>query len=128
MKKIVVLIICLIFMVGCENKESTSIAYKTISSSDAYEIMNTRSDIVIIDVRSESEFESGHINNAINVPLDTISNDIINVVDDKDKTILVYCKSGNRSKTASEKLVSLGYTNVNNFGGIDNWNYEIVIE
>lgn len=115
-------------MVGCENKESTSIAYKTISSSDAYEIMNTRSDIVIIDVRSESEFESGHINNAINVPLDTISNDIINVVDDKDKTILVYCKSGNRSKTASEKLVSLGYTNVNNFGGINNWDYEIIVE
>lgn len=111
-------------MVGCHQEES-SITYKTISSSEAYEIMNTKEDIVIIDVRSESEYASGHIKNAINIPVDTINN-INDIVSDKNKTILVYCKSGNRSKMASEELIKLGYTNVNNFGGINNWEYEIV--
>lgn len=128
MKKVVIILICLIFMVGCENVENT-INYKTISSNEAYKIMNNNDDdVIIIDVRTISEYSLGHIKNAINVPLDTIEESFGEIVNDKNKTILVYCQSGNRSKTASEKLVKLGYTNVNNFGGINNWEYEIVTD
>jgi len=127
MKKVVILLICLIFMVGCENIENT-INYKTISSNEAYEIMNNNDDVIIIDVRTLNEYSLGHIKNAINVPLDTIEESFSEIVNDKNKTILIYCQSGNRSKTASEKLVKLGYTNVNNFGGINNWEYEIVTD
>ena len=124
MKKIVILI-SLFCLVGCSSK---MVEYKTISSSEAYDIMNTRSDIVILDVRTESEFTSGYIKNAINVPLDTIEVSIGDIISDKDKTILVYCRSGNRSKEASSILVKLGYTDVINFGGLNTWEYEIVNE
>lgn len=128
MKKVVILIISLILMVGCSDNETTKIGYKTITTKEAYDIMNTSVDITIIDVRTNSEYESGHIKNAINIPLDEIENSIDAFVSDKERTILVYCKSGSRSELASEKLLSLGYTNVYNFGGINNWPYEIVIK
>lgn len=115
-------------MVGCSDNETTKIGYKTITTKEAYDIMNTSVDITIIDVRTNSEYESGHIKNAINIPLDEIENSIDAFVSDKERTILVYCKSGSRSELASEKLLSLGYTNVYNFGGINNWPYEIVIK
>lgn len=125
MKKVVVILICLIFMVGCSSNEN-AITYKNISGSEAYEIMNSEKDAIILDVRTESEFLSEHIKNAINLPLDLIEEKVESVVDDKDAIILVYCRSGNRSVTASDILVSLGYTNVSNFGGISTWEYDIV--
>lgn len=125
MKKVVILIICIICIVGCSNKESQKIDFKTITSEQAYEMMNTEENIVILDVRTNSEYETGHIENAINIPLNEIENSIKDLVSDKTKTILVYCQSGTRSKQASEKLTKLGYTNVNNFGGLNTWKYEI---
>ncbi len=112
-------------MVGCSSNEN-AITYKNISGSEAYEIMNSEKDAIILDVRTESEFLSEHIKNAINLPLDLIEEKVESVVDDKDAIILVYCRSGNRSVTASDILVSLGYTNVSNFGGISTWEYDIV--
>lgn len=126
MRKIVVLLICLFFMVGCSSQETDNF-YKSITSSEAYEIINNNDSVVILDVRSESEYKSGHIKDAINIPVDSIS-DVQDVVNDKDKVILVYCRSGNRSKVASEELVKLGYTNVNDFGGINNWEYGTITE
>lgn len=81
---------------------------------------------IILDVRTIDEYKSGHIKDAINIPNETISKDVENVLTDKDATILVYCRSGNRSKQAAKKLARLGYTNVLEFGGINTWRYEIV--
>lgn len=126
MKRIFVLLICLICVVGCESKEET-ITYKTISSEEAYNLMQDNDDVFVVDVRTEEEYASGHILNAINVPLSDIENTFVSLVtDNKDAIILVYCRSGNRSKQASSKLVEMGYKNVQDFGGISSWNYDIV--
>lgn len=116
MKKV---IICLVIftLCGCTNNNS----YKTISVSEAYQNMNN-SDIVVVDVRSYNEFKSGHIVDAINIPLDTI-NENLDIA--KDEIIYVYCASGKRSKLAAEALINLGYQNVYDLGGINNWIYEI---
>lgn len=82
--------------------------------------------VIILDVRTIEEFESGHIEGAINIPNETITKDAENVLKDKNATILVYCRSGNRSKQASKKLARLGYTNIMEFGGINTWRYKIV--
>ena len=115
----------LICLFGCTN--SKNIEYKTISSDEAYNIMQNADDIYIIDVRSESEFMTGHIQGAHNVPLDKIETTFKELItDNMDANILVYCQSGGRSKKASEILSNMGFTNVNNFGGLDSWNYEVV--
>lgn len=125
MKKVVLLLISLICMIGCTNSEVKE--YKTISSEEAYEIMQSREDIFIVDVRSENEFITVHIENAINVPLDRLENSFKETVtDNMNATILVYCQSGSRSKEASKILSNMGYTDVNNFGGLNNWNYDVI--
>lgn len=118
MKKLILVGMLLLLMTGCGNKE-----YHTITASKAKEMMNE--DTVILDVRTESEYEVSHIKDAINVPLDKINN-IETQLTDKKQTILVYCQSGNRSKDAAQKLVELGYQNVYNFGGLSDWTYGIV--
>lgn len=125
MKK-VVLIFCLILLTGCSNNEK--ITYKNISSSEAYNIIESEEDYIVIDVRESDEYLSGHVKNAVNVPLGELENQIDQIVLDKDKLILVYCQSGRRSEEASKVLVDMGYTNVNNFGGLNNWSYDIVSE
>jgi len=106
----------IILIFGTKTHES----YKTISAEEAYKMMEE--DVIILDVRTKQEYESGHIENAINIPLDEINE---NIDLDKNKKILVYCQSGNRSKEASSKLHSLDH-DVYNFGGIANWPYEVV--
>lgn len=101
---------------------TTHKSYETISSEKAFKMMND--DVIILDVREKEEYNNGHIKNALNIPLDNIISEEIDI--DKNKTILVYCQSGNRSKTASSKLASLGYENIYNFGGINDWPYEVV--
>lgn len=112
-------------VVGCVSEEK--ITYHTITSDEAYNMINEKEDIIILDVRSNSEYENGHIKEAINVPLDEIDT-FKDITDNNNVVVLVYCASGNRSKSASEKLISMGYTEVYNFGGINNWNYDLVSE
>lgn len=89
--------------------------------------MNENSDIVIVDVREEEEMAEGYIEGAVLIPLDTVESDIENKIQDKDKTILVYCRSGRRSAIACDIMDSLGYKNVYDFGGIIDWPFERVM-
>ena len=97
-----------------------------ITPKEAKEIMDTQTDYIIIDARTEEEFAGGHIEGAILIPEYEITQKAPSLIPQKDILILVYCRSGRRSKIASEELVKLGYTNVKEFGGIIDWQYEIV--
>ena len=100
-------------------------SYQQITQEIAKEMMDTQ-EVVILDVREQHEYDSGHIPEAVLLPVGTITEDTAaSVIDDLDTTVLVYCRSGNRSKTASQALVDLGYTNVYEFGGINDWPYEV---
>ena len=87
--------------------------------------MENEENYIILDVRTEEEYKKSHIPEAINIPNEEITIETTNKLTDKDQLILVYCRSGNRSKEASKKLVKLGYTNVYDFGGINDWKYDI---
>ncbi|MBE6943788.1 MAG: rhodanese-like domain-containing protein [Ruminococcaceae bacterium] len=100
--------------------------YRQISMDEAIAIMNSQTGYIILDVRRVDEFAAGHIPGAINVPNESIGSGEIPELPNKDQLILVYCRSGNRSKQASEKLVALGYTNIVEFGGILDWPGETV--
>lgn len=111
-----------------EDGENKKITYEQITAQQAKEIMDTQNDYIIIDARTEEEFEDGRIKNAILIPEYEIADRAEEELPNKDTLILVYCRSGRRSKIASEELVKLGYTNVKEFGGIIDWPYEIVKE
>ena len=102
--------------------------YRQISMEEGKRIMVTENNYVILDVRRKDEYSEGHIPGAICIPNESIGTDEIPELSDKDQLILVYCRSGNRSKQAAQKLVQLGYTNVVEFGGILDWDGEIVRE
>ncbi|MDD6679172.1 MAG: rhodanese-like domain-containing protein [Firmicutes bacterium] len=106
--------------------EKSEITYRQISTSEAAAMMETETEYVLLDVRTQAEYEQGHIPGAICIPNESIGTTEIPELPDKDQRILVYCRSGNRSKQASEKLVKLGYSNVVEFGGIQNWTGETV--
>ena len=93
---------------------------------EAAELMEKENGYVLLDVRTKEEYESGHIPHSINLPLGDIGASPISILPDKSQMILVYCRSGNRSRQASEKLVKLGYTSVVEIGGINSWKGEIV--
>jgi len=100
-------------------------SYQQITQEAAKEMMDTQ-EVLILDVREQHEYDSGHIPGAVLLPVGTITKDTAaDVIDDLDTVVLVYCRSGNRSKTASQALVDLGYANVYEFGGINDWPYEI---
>ena len=103
-----------------------NVTYEQITAEQAKTIMDTGNDYVIIDARTEEEFAEGHIKNAILIPEYEIKDRAEKELPDKDALILVYCRSGRRSKIASEELVKLGYTNVKEFGGIIDWPYKTV--
>lgn len=109
---------------GCLNKESEAV-YMNINAEKAKEMMESMEEFVILDARSEAEFAEGHIPGAIVIPHDEISEKAEEEILDKDIPIFVYCRSGRRSKIAAEALVSLGYSEVYEFGGINDWPYEI---
>lgn len=131
MKKVKGLIIMLLIslslfgMTACQNGGSTP-TYEQITVKEAKTIMDTETDYIIIDARTEEEFAEGHIENAILIPEYEIAERAEKELSDKEQLILVYCRSGRRSKIASEELVKLGYTNVKEFGGIIDWPYEVV--
>ena len=100
--------------------------YQQITAEEAKKIMDSGEEHLILDTREQEEFDDGHIPNAILIPYTEIENKAEEMLPDKDKLILVYCRSGRRSKIAAENLVKLGYTNVKEFGGIIDWKYEVV--
>ena len=125
MKKLFSLILIMIFLAGCAAPKAEA-SYRQISMDAAIAMMEEASGYVILDVRTSEEFAEKHIPNAINIPNETISTAEIPELPDKDQLILVYCRSGNRSKQASQKLADMGYTNVVEFGGINSWPGETV--
>ena len=110
--------------VGC--LDGGSATYEQISGAEAKALMDSESGYIIIDARTQEEYDQGHIPGAILIPEYEIADRAENELPDKDQLILVYCRSGRRSKIAAEELVKLGYTNVKEFGGIIDWEYEIV--
>ena len=110
---------------GCKSQNKNA-AYLQISAKEAKALMESESGYVIIDARTEDEFSKGHIEGAILIPEYEVANRAEGIIPDKDTLILVYCRSGRRSKIAAETLVALGYTNVKEFGGIIDWPYETV--
>ena len=112
-------------LTSCQDSGNNA-TYEQITAREAKEIMDTEQDYIIIDARTEEEFAEGHIANAILIPEYEIKDRAEKELPDKDALILVYCRSGRRSKIASEELVNLGYTNVKEFGGIIDWPYEKV--
>ena len=100
--------------------------YRQVSPEEAAAMMEEETDYIILDVRTQEEYETAHIPGAICIPNETIGTDDIPELPDKDQLILVYCRSGNRSKQASEKLAKQGYTNIVEFGGINSWTGETV--
>ena len=121
MKKLLPIFITALLLVGCAVPAEQEISYRQITMDEAVAMMEEEEGYIILDVRTAAEFDEKHIPGAINIPNETIGTDAIPELPDKDQLILVYCRSGNRSKQASEKLVKLGYTNVVEFGGIIDW-------
>lgn len=122
------LVLLALLLTGCTSPALQANAYRQITMQEAVEMMAEEENYIILDVRTEQEFASGHIPGAILVPNETIGTEEIAQLPDKDQLILVYCRSGNRSKQAADKLVRLGYTNIVEFGGINSWPGETVTE
>ena len=110
-------------MTSCKTKEmeNTNMTYEQITMDEAKEIFESGGEYIILDVRREDEFAQGHIPGAINIPNEIIGDEDIEELPNKEQLIYVYCRSGNRSKQAAEKLVKLGYSNIVEFGGIIDW-------
>ena len=121
MKKFITLLLSVLFLAGCALPAEQKVSYRQINMDEAITMMEEESSYIILDVRTPEEFADKHIPGAINIPNETISTEEIPELPDKDQLILVYCRSGNRSKQASEKLAALGYTNIVEFGGINDW-------
>lgn len=127
MKKLIVLALLLMLLPACgqtEEKKQEEV-YMNISAQEAKEIMDTTEGYIILDVRTQEEYDERHIPNAILIPNTEIAEKAEEILTDKDQMLLVYCRSGRRSKLAAETLVELGYTNIREFGGIIDWPYEV---
>ena len=118
------ILLSLFGLTACQGENNNT--YEQITAEQAKTIMDTERDYIIIDARTTEEFAEGHIEDAILIPEYEIAQIAEKELPDKEQLILVYCRSGRRSKIASEELVKLGYTNVKEFGGIIDWPYEIV--
>lgn len=124
---IILLVIGVILMLSKKDKNiENEMRIKHVSMDEIVQIMNENTDYIILDVRTIAEYNEGHIPNAICIPNETIGNNTISELPDKEQLILIYCRSGNRSKQAAEKLKKLGYTNLIEFGGIIDWKGEII--
>ena len=125
MKRIIPILMALLLLSGCAT-QSAEKTYRQITTKEAVTMMEEETGYIILDVRTAQEYSEKHIPGAINIPNETIGTEDIPELPDKEQLILVYCRSGNRSKQASEKLVKLGYTNIVEFGGINSWPGETV--
>ena len=127
MKRLVCLAAAILLLLTSCGGKTMELTYKQISQEEAKKMMDQHADAVILDVREAEEFAAGHIKGAVLLSVGSITEEsAAEVIGEKDTMVLVYCRSGNRSKTASGKLVALGYSNVYEFGGINTWPYEIV--
>ena len=126
MKRFVPFLFLFLLVAGCAAPAESEASYRQVSMDEAIAMMEEENDYIILDVRTPEEFAEKHIPDAINIPNETIGTEAIPELPDKEQLILVYCRSGNRSKQASEKLVRLGYTNIVEFGGINDWPGETV--
>ena len=126
MKKLVFLLLAVMMLTACgQGKENDQGAvYVNITAEEAKQIMDSEEGYIILDVRTQEEYDQGHIPGAIVIPHEEIAEKAEEVLTNKDQLILVYCRSGRRSKIAAEALVELGYTNIKEFGGIIDWPYE----
>ena len=126
MKKLILLFLAMMLLTACgqDKENSQGAGYVNITAEQAKEIMDSQEDYIILDVRTQDEFDESRIPGAILIPHDEITEKAEDLLTDKDQLILVYCRSGRRSKLAAEALVELGYTNIKEFGGIIDWPYE----
>ncbi|MBO5178745.1 MAG: rhodanese-like domain-containing protein [Clostridia bacterium] len=123
---IFILILGGIFLFNINNtEENTETPIRYVSMDEIVEIMEENENYIILDVRTIEEYNEGHIPNAICIPNETIDESVTKKLTDKNQLILIYCRSGNRSKQATEKLKNIGYTNLVEFGGIIDWKGEI---
>ena len=127
MKKLIILFLAVMMLTACgQDKENDQgAAYLNITAEEAKQIMDTEEGYIILDVRTQEEYDEGHIPGAIVISHEEIKEKAEEVLPDKDQLILVYCRSGRRSKIAAEALAALGYTNIKEFGGIIDWPYEV---
>lgn len=143
MKFKILFVLCFVMLfVSCESKlenkkevqmekdyfltEESKISYKIITQEEAKKIIDEQDGYIILDVRTKEEYDAGHIPNAMLLPNEDIGSEEIDILPDKQQLILIYCRSGNRSKQAAQKLVDLGYENIMEFGGIIDWPYETI--
>ena len=124
-KRLLLLILSLMLLSSCGSSGSSTNSYRQISMDEAVKMMKNEKNYIILDVRRPDEYAEGHIPGAINVPNEEIGTAEISQLPDKSQLILVYCRSGRRSKEAAGKLVKLGYTNIVEFGGIQDYEGEI---
>ena len=127
MKKLIFLLLAVMMLTACgqDIESDQGAVYVNITAEEAKRIMDSEEDYIILDTRTEAEYDEGHIPGAIVIPHDEIADRAEEELPDKDRSILVYCRSGRRSKLAAEALVELGYTNIKEFGGIIDWPYEV---
>ena len=127
MKKLVFLLLAVMMLTACgqDKGNDQGAVFVNITAEEAKQIMDSQEGYIILDVRTQEEYDEGHIPGAILIPYTQIGEKANEMLPDKDQLILVYCRSGRRSKIAAEALVELGYTNIKEFGGIIDWPYEI---
>ena len=126
MKRFVPFLFLFLLVAGCAAPAESEASYRQVSMDEAIAMMEEENDYIILDVRTPEEFAEKHIPDSINIPNETIGTEETPELPDKEQLILVYCRSGNRSKQASDKLANLGYTNIVEFGGINDWPGETV--
>lgn len=128
MKKLMMILLAALLLTACTptNENDLEVTYMNITAEEAKTIMDTEEGYIILDVRAQDEYDEGHIPGAIVIPHTQIEAEAEKVLTDKDQLILVYCRSGNRSKQASTKLAALGYTNIVEFGGINTWPGKVI--
>ena len=127
MKKLVFLLLAVMMLTACgqDNENDQGAVYVNITAEEAKQIMDSEEGYIILDVRTQEEYDQVHIPGAIVISHEEIEEKAEDVLTDKDQLILVYCRSGRRSKIAAEALAELGYTNIKEFGGIIDWPYEV---
>lgn len=127
MKKLFILLLAATIFAACGQTEKIvkESVYMNITAEEAKVLMESETGYIILDVREQDEYDAGHIPGAILIPYTRIEEEASEKLTDKDQLILVYCRSGRRSKIAADALVELGYTNIREFGGILDWPYEI---